>query len=99
MKKYMKDMDITNIVNTIHQTRIMVDLLMDERQKELSKYSHVHTVEDDISDKSHLSGVLKYKYLKNLKRHEEYLQQNHGKILQQILTPKIYRFNRLFQRE
>ena len=82
MKKYMKDMDITNIVNTIHQTRIVVDLLMDERQKELSKFSHVHTVEDDMTDKSHLSGILKYNYPKSKKKHEKYLKQDQGNIIQ-----------------
>ena len=62
----------------------MVDLLMNEKQKELSKFSYVHTVEDDLPDKSNLSGILKYKYFKTYQRHHKYQQANEGRIINKI---------------
>ena len=77
----MKEMDIKNIVTTIHHTRIMVDLLMDERQKELAKFSHFHTVQDEFDKRDYLTGILKYKYLNFREKHKKFIEDHEGRYL------------------
>jgi len=47
MDKYANDLDIMNIISTVNKTKILMDVLLDEHQKQLLNLGESQTVNDD----------------------------------------------------
>jgi hypothetical protein len=61
-EKYLRDMDIMSIISTVHQTRILTDLVLNQNQQMLANFSMHRNINQETSDRlGELDDVLKYK--------------------------------------
>lgn len=69
-------MDIINIVATVHRTRQLVDVLLNERQIYLAKFSKIKGIGDKVPNGRYpLQKLLKYKW-KNFSEKEKIHNKN-----------------------
>lgn len=64
-ENYLRDIDMTSIIATIHQTKILTDIVMGERQQYLSKFSKYRNLEENNELNLHpMRDVVIYKNTK-----------------------------------
>ena len=70
--KLSNDLDVMNIVSTVNKVKVLVDVLLNNRQKQLLNLSEVHTVHDKKSEENDLDEIWSYKSKKNKSKKAEF---------------------------
>jgi hypothetical protein len=72
-QKYLQDMDIMNIVSSLHQVRTLTNLLIDDRQAILAKFNKYRNVDHlDPDGGKPMQEVVKYKCSNYNSKHEHF---------------------------
>ncbi|CAI2378945.1 unnamed protein product [Moneuplotes crassus] len=93
-KKYSLDTDICNIISVCHQSKLLIEWLLDERQIFLSKFgnkSSLSYIDEDL--RNPLKDIIKYK-CKNFYEKEEQFNHKNEEFVKKISMEGVRDFDR-----